>query len=93
MQAIRELLNEHDYDELIEMKRELQEQLDTWQNKYEVDSPDELYDCAVETDRAEATCNIAKTVSDWKHALYRLSIVEETIKNYRTYSRDETESA
>lgn len=89
MQAIRELLNEHDYDELIELKMELHEQLDTWQNKYEVDSPDELYEGVVEADRAEATSNIAKTVSDWKHILYRLSIVEATIKNYRTYSRDE----
>jgi hypothetical protein len=92
MAAIRDLLNEHDYDELIDLKAELQEQLDTWQNKYDVDSPDELHECAVETNHAEATSNIAKTVSDWRHVLYRLSLVDETIKNYRTYSCDHIES-
>lgn len=41
-QTLRSLLDAHDRDELIEIRDELQTQIDTWRDEYGVDSPDVL---------------------------------------------------
>jgi len=85
---LRDLLDEHDRDSLIQLKSALQAQIEDWQDQYDVESPSELRDRAVETETAAQTRDIRKTASDWELVVYRLSIVEDAIENYNTYSED-----
>lgn len=93
MQTLRDLLDTHDHDDLIRLKTDLQERIETWQDEYEVRSPDELREHAAKTDGPAETREIVQTASDWDLVLYRLSIVEDAIENYETYSRGYRASA
>ncbi len=88
VQMIRELLQQHDRDSLIELKRSLQSQIEDWQSEYDIASATELRDRATETETAAQTRDIRQTASDWELISYRLSIVEDAIENYNTYSED-----
>lgn len=88
MQTLRDLLDSHDHDDLIRLKAEMQEQVETWCDEYEVGSPDELRERAAETDDASETRNVLKTANDWELVLYRVGIVDDAIENYATYGRD-----
>lgn len=92
-QTLRELLDEHDHDGLIELKEELQERIEAWQTEYDVGSPSQLRELAANTDDVEATRAIRKTASDWELVAYRLSVAEDAIENYATYSRTPLASA
>lgn len=93
MQTLRNLLEDHDHDGLIELKADMQEQIAVWKRDYDADSPEELRERAAETTEAEATRDVVKVASDWELVLYRLSVVEDAIENYTTYSRDYRASA
>jgi len=93
MQTLRELLAEHNRDELIELKADLQSQIDEWHEEYGVDSPGELRVLAADTETAGQTREINTTASEWALAEYRLSILEDAIENYTTYSQDFQASA
>jgi len=88
MQTLRDLLEKHDRNALIDLKADLQFQVESWRDEYDADSPDDLRGRAVDTDTAAQTRDIRKTASDWELTLYRLSVVEDAIKNYTTYSQD-----
>ena len=93
IQTVRDLLEEHDRDGLIDLKIELQSQLEDWETDYGVDSPDELRSRAAETDTASQTRDFKKTASDWELALYHLSVLEDAIENYEAYTTDFRASA
>ena len=88
LQTLRDLLEEHDRDGLIDLKAEAQSKIEEWETDYNADSPDELRTRAAETDTASQTRDIRKTASDWELALYRLSVLEDAIENYATYTTD-----
>lgn len=88
IQTLRELLEDHDRDALIERKAELQDTVESWRDEYGVDSPDILRDRATTTDSAAETRDIMKTASNWELVLYRLSVVDDAIENYAMYSQD-----
>lgn len=93
IQTLRDLLEAHDRDGLIELKAELQSQLEDWQAEYGVDSPSELRAQTAETDTAAQTRKLKRTARDWDLALYRLSILEDAVENYATYTQDPQASA
>jgi predicted ArsR family transcriptional regulator len=93
LQTLRDLLDTHDHDGLVRVKAELQEQIETWCDEYGVESPAQLRERAAETEAATATREIREAASDWELVQYRLSIVEDAIENYATYSRDSRASA
>lgn len=93
MQTLRELLEQHDRDGLIELKADLQSQIAEWRDEHGVESPAELRSRAAESDTAPQTRKIRTAASDWKLAEYRLSILEDAIENYTTYSQDFRASA
>jgi hypothetical protein len=93
IQSLRELLEEHDRDGLVDLKIELQSQIEDWEAEYSADSPDELRTRAAETDTASQTRELKRAASDWELALYRLSVLEDALENYATYSRDFRASA
>lgn len=87
-QTIRELLNEYDHDGLIELKEELLEQIAGWEAEFDVTSPQGLRERAAKAEHADQTRTIRTAASDWELVVYRLSIVEDAIENYTTYTRD-----
>jgi hypothetical protein len=93
MQTLRDLLDEHDRDGLIDLKIELQSQIEGWVDEFGVTSPAELRDRAAETGSAEETRDIRHTASDWELVSFRLSIVEDAIANYSVYNQDNRASA
>ncbi|MDG5760367.1 ArsR family transcriptional regulator [Natronococcus sp. A-GB1] len=93
MQTLRELLDRYDHDELVQLKADLQSEIEGWREEYGVDSPVDLRDRAADTETAEQTREIRTTASDWELVAYRLTIVEDAIENYRTYSQDFRASA
>lgn len=80
IQTLRDLLEGHDRDGLIELKAEVQDKIEEWETEYNADSPDELRAEATETDTDSQTKNICKTASDWELALYRLSFIDDAIE-------------
>lgn len=88
IQTLRDLLEEHNRNGLIDLKAELQSQLEEWKDGYGVNSPSALRAQAAETDTAAQTRDLKKTASDWELAQYRLSILEDAIENYGTYTQD-----
>jgi hypothetical protein len=93
IQTLRDLLEEHDRDGLINLKIKLQTQIEDWEDDYSVASPEKLRTRAAETDTASQTRELKKTASDWELALYRLSVLEDAIENYATYTTDFPASA
>jgi hypothetical protein len=87
MQTLRDLLDTHDHDGLIQLKAELQDRIDAWRDEYAAESPDELRERAAETDDAVQTRAIRHTAQDWELVQYRLGVVEDVIRNYGTYTR------
>lgn len=81
-QTIRTLLDDHDRGELIEIRDELQAQIDAWGNEYGVDSLDELEESAMLLESPDSTRDIQRTISEWKLAEYRLNIIIDTIQSY-----------
>jgi len=88
LQSLRDLLEQHNRDELIELKAELQSQIEDWKADYGVDSPSGLRAQTAQTDTAAQTRELKKVTSDWELARYRLSILDEALKNYETYTQD-----
>lgn len=88
IRTLRDLLEEHDRNGLIELKAELQSQIEHWQAEYGVDSPSDLRTRAAETDTAAQTRDLKNTAREWELARYRRSILDNAIENYETYTRD-----
>lgn len=86
IQTIRDLLEEHDRADLVELKRSLQEEIETWRAEYDVDSPAELRELAAATETAEETRRIDRVANEWELVTYRLSVVEDAIENYSDYT-------
>lgn len=86
MRALRELLDERDQDDLIELRAELQEQVASWQNAYGVDSADDLRAQAATAETAEGTRTLRRTANDWEIVRYRLGLIEEAIDRYAEYA-------
>lgn len=86
LQTLRDLLEQYDHDGLIALKRDLQAQIEEWQQEYDVSSPTELRTLAADADSAAETMDIRRTAEDWELTAYRLDIVEEGIENYTSYT-------
>ncbi|MBP1987036.1 DUF7342 family protein [Halolamina salifodinae] len=91
--AIRELLNEHDHDGLLELRAELQERVAAWTTEYGVDSPAALRERAADAEDAATTRRMRADANDWELVAHRLDLVEEAIRNYTAYSRSGRASA
>lgn len=86
MQALRDLLDGRDRDELLRLRGNLQEQVETWQAEFGADSPEALRDAAAHADTAEETHEMRRTANDWDIVAYRLRLVEDAIENYADYA-------
>jgi Fic family protein len=63
MQTLRELIDEYDHDGLLDLKADLQAEIETWQDEYGVEDPDELRALGAETETQAETTTIRTTAS------------------------------
>jgi hypothetical protein len=84
--VVRELLDEYDQDGLLNLKEDLHARIETWQDEYGVNSPEDLRDIATETDSTEQATEIRRTAAQLGLTKYRLDIIEDVIDNYDTYT-------
>jgi len=86
MQALRDLLDSRDRDDLLELRGALQEQVEDWQSEYNSDFPGDLREQAAHADTAEETREMRQTANDWEIIAYRLRLVEDAIEHYSDYA-------
>lgn len=85
--SLRELVTEHDRDGLTELAVELKTDIESWQDEYDVVSPDDLRRTAAASDiSAEAARERRRTASDWELATYRLALIEDALARYDEYA-------
>lgn len=89
LRDVRELLEEKTKRQLSEQAIELKENIAGWRTEYDADSPDALRKQAAADDvSAEQAYEIVQAASDWELAEYRLSLVQDAIENYDTWTSD-----
>ena len=89
LRDIRELLDGTTKQELSEQATELKDDIAAWKTEYDADSPDTLRERAVaDTVSAEQASELTRTASDWDLARYHLSLIQDAIANYDTWTAD-----
>jgi DNA-binding transcriptional ArsR family regulator len=89
LRDVRELLQETTKQELSEQAADLKNDIAAWQTEYGADSPDTLRERAAADDvSAEQAYEFVRIASDWELAQYRLSLVQDAIENYDTWTSD-----
>jgi len=89
LRDVRELLEDTTKQELSEQAAALKDDIAAWVAEYETDSPDVLRERAAADDvSAEQAYEFARAASDWELARYRLSLVQDAITNYDTWTDD-----
>ncbi|MFC3959052.1 winged helix-turn-helix domain-containing protein [Halovivax cerinus] len=86
-QTLRELLETHDHDELLDRKAELQDQLGAYEREYDVVSPTALRERAATTDSADETVALKEAASDWELTQYHVSVVDDAIEHYAEFDQ------
>ncbi|RLM62423.1 hypothetical protein DVK07_19140 [Halorubrum sp. Atlit-26R] len=91
LRDIRELLDETTKQELSEQAAELKDDIAAWKAEYDADSPDGLRErAAANKVSAEQAYELTRTASDWELARYHLSLVQDAIRNYDTWTSDQS---
>ncbi len=89
LRDVRELLQETTKQELSEQAADLKADIAAWKTEYGADSPDTLRERAAADDvSAEQAYEFVRIASDWELAQYRLSLVQDAIENYDTWTSD-----
>ena len=89
LRDVRELLRETTKQELSEKAAELKNEITAWKAEYDADSPDTLRERAAANDvSAEQAYEFVRIASDWELSQYRLSLVQDAIENYDTWTSD-----
>ncbi|MDG5760487.1 hypothetical protein QA600_14190 [Natronococcus sp. A-GB1] len=89
LRDVRELLEDTTKRELAEQAVALKEDIAEWKAEYDADSPDTLRErAAVDEVSAELAYELTRAASDWELDRYRLSLVQDAIKNYDTWTSD-----
>ncbi len=88
LQTLRKLLDGHTRDELVELKAELQGEIEALQDEFDAESPADLRERAATAETADETARLGEAAGEWDLLAYRLSVVEEAIANYADYTRD-----
>ncbi|WP_188127982.1 winged helix-turn-helix domain-containing protein [Halorubrum xinjiangense] len=91
LRDIRELLEGTTKQELSEQAAVLKDDIAAWKTEYDADTPDTLRErAAAEPVSAERAYELTQAASDWELARYHLSLVQDAITNYDTWSADQS---
>lgn len=77
---IRELLDSYNSEDLRSLRADLQEQIESWQTSWEVESSEEIKDLVDNRAESVETARKRKTAAAWALSEYRLSIVEAALE-------------
>lgn len=88
LQTLRDLVDNNNRDEHLQLKDGLQDEIRKWRKEYEVDTLERLRNFAADTSTAAETRDILNIARNWKLVSYRLSIIKEALDNYARYSCD-----
>ncbi|MFC6752652.1 winged helix-turn-helix domain-containing protein [Halorubrum tibetense] len=89
LRDVREVLEGTTKRELAEQAAALKTDIAEWSAEYDADSPDALREqAAVDDVPAEMAYELTRAASDWELARYRLSLVQDAIKNYDSWTSD-----
>lgn len=86
LQALRDILDGRDRDDLLALRGDLQEQVEAWQAEYDAESPRDLREQAAHAETAAETRAMRRTANDWDIVAYRLRLVEDAIEHYARYT-------
>jgi len=84
--TLRQLIENHDHAQLLELRADLQQQIEDCKTQYDVDSPTALRTQATDTETATETMELIEAASQWELSIYQLSIVDDAIDNYSEYA-------
>lgn len=84
--TLRQLIENHDHEQLLELRADLQQQIEDCKTQHDVDSPTKLRTQATDTETATGTMELIEAASDWELSIYQLSIVDDAIDNYSEYA-------
>lgn len=86
---IRALVDEHDQDSLTALAADLHADVEAWREEYDAAVPDDVrVGAASESVSASEARERQRTASDWEHARYRLSLVEDALGHYDEFTTD-----
>ena len=84
--TLRRLIADHNHEELLELKADLQAQIEDAKQQHGAESPTALREQATAADTAAETMDCIEAASDWALTRYHLSIVDDAIDNYTEYA-------
>jgi predicted ArsR family transcriptional regulator len=80
---LRQLVDEHDPDELSAVAESIKKTIEDWETEYDVSTPAQLRATATDPDLPiEASTDRRHVANDWEHARYRLGLVREALADY-----------
>ena len=69
----------------------MKDDIAAWKTEYDADAPDSLREqAAADNVSAEQAYELTQVASDWELARYHLSLVQDAITNYDTWSSDQS---
>ncbi|MCH7661367.1 MAG: winged helix-turn-helix transcriptional regulator [Euryarchaeota archaeon] len=84
---LRDLIENHDTDELAEGITAIKADIREWRSKYDVDSPDELRATIASADLdPKAERERREVANDWEHARHRIELVRDAIELYDRFT-------
>lgn len=84
---VRRLVTDHTRDGLVDLAADLKADIETWRAAYDASSPDHVRAAATdEAVSASAAREHRHVASDWEHARYRLSLVEDALDRYDEFT-------
>ena len=94
LQDLHELLDDTTKQQLADRAAELKDEIDAWRADYDADSPDTLRErAASDAVSADHAYELVQTASDWEYARYRLSLIQEAMANYDSFTSGSTSLA
>lgn len=87
------LVERHSRDELMDHAEAIKERIQEAEERYSVDSPDELRSKAAAADTPiEDIQEYRKVASEWEELKHELNVMEEALKRYKEYDRGRVEA-
>jgi predicted ArsR family transcriptional regulator len=88
LRDLHELLDDTTKQRLADRAAELKDEIDTWQTDYDAASPDALRErAASDAVSADHAYELVQIANDWEYARYRLSLIQEAMENYDSFTR------
>lgn len=91
--ALQELVSNNTETELTEQAASIQEDIAAWKDRYDVESPRELRRSVTGDIAAEDARERLRIASDWDSAQYHLSLLQDALDHYDTYTARPSASA